>query len=365
MEKDIIRLKADLLCLGARVEAETAKLLAAEYPRFFDKGFIHAVNLRLAGIDVNICVSVSEEFSAGSPYEIVKKGGAYRLIGNGWDEEISFYPNLPHTGTVVDDLARLHSPTCINIWPSTTCCYDTPELKCRFCSLKADADKPIDTAELAEGLKLLLAQVPKEYILNFSGGTYHDPDWMVRYWIDLARKIREFSSVNITVEFAPPADLGLLQEMKDSGINVAIMNLEVADETRRKEICPGKSHISYAHYHEAFREAVKVFGWGMVSSVLIGGIQPKEEIMKECAIMASEGVFPTVMPFRPMDDCVYYGLDRCKPEELAEMAEYLGGLLHKYALDFHKQPGCTECGGCSLENDCYRRREKKQAAGRS
>ena len=365
MEKDIIRLKADLPCRGARVEAETAKLLAVEYPRFFDKGFIHAVNLRLAGIDVNICVSVSEEFSAGSPYEVVKKGGAYRLIGNGWDEEISFYPNLPHTGTVVDDLARLHSPTCINIWPSTTCCYDTPELKCRFCSLKADADKPIDTAELAEGLKLLLAQVPKEYILNFSGGTYHDPDWMVRYWIDLARKIREFSQVSITVEFAPPADLGLLQEMKDSGINVAIMNLEVADETRRKEICPGKSHISYAHYHEAFREAVKIFGWGMVSSVLIGGIQPKEEILKECAIMASEGVFPTVMPFRPMNDCVYYGLDRCKPEELAEMAEYLGGLLHKYALDFHKQPGCTECGGCSLENDCYRRREKKQAAGRS
>ena len=365
MEKDIIRLKADLLCLGARVEAETAKLLAAEYPRFFDKGFIHAVNLRLAGIDVNICVSVSEEFSAGSPYEIVKIGEDYRLVGNGWDEAISFYPNLPHTGTVVDDLARLHSPTCINIWPSTTCCYDTPELKCRFCSLKADADKPIDTAELAEGLKLLLARVPKDYILNFSGGTYHDPDWMVRYWIDLARKIREFSQVSITVEFAPPSDLGLLREMKDAGIGVAIMNLEVADEARRREICPGKSHISYAHYHEAFREAVKIFGWGMVSSVLIGGIQPKEEIMKECAIMASEGVFPTVMPFRPMDDCVYYGLDRCKPEELAEMAEYLGGLLHKYMLDYRKQPGCTECGGCSLENDCYRRREKSKEAGRS
>ena len=362
MERDIIKLKADLLCLGARVEKETAKLLEAEYPRFFDKGFIHAVNVHTT--EANINISVAEEFSGGSPYLIVKRGEEYRITGKGWDEPITFYENLPHTGTVLDDLARLHSPTCINIWPSTTCCYDTPELKCRFCSLKADADKPIDTAELAEGLKLLLAQVPKEYILNFSGGTYHDPDWMVRYWIDLARKIREFSSVSITVEFAP-ADLGLLQEMKDSGINVAIMNLEVADETRRKEICPGKSHISYAHYHEAFREAVKIFGWGMVSSVLIGGIQPKEEIMKECAIMASEGVFPTVMPFRPMDDCVYYGLDRCKPEELAEMAEYLGGLLHKYALDFRKQPGCTECGGCSLENDCYRRREKKQAAGRS
>ena len=362
MAKDIIKLKSELLCLGARVEKETAKQLAEEYPRFFDKGFIHAVNLRLAGIDVNINVSVAEEFSAGSPYQLVKRDGAYRLTGSGWDEEISFYPNLPHTGTVLDDLAQLHSPTCINIWPSTTCCYDTPELKCRFCSLKADADKPIDTAELAAGLKRLLAQVPKEYILNFSGGTYHDPDWMVRYWIDLARKIREFSSVSITVEFAPPSDLGLLREMKDAGINVAIMNLEVANPERRKEICPGKSAITYEHYHEAFREAVKVFGWGMVSSVLIGGIQPKEEIMKECAVMASEGVFPTVMPFRPMDDCVYYGLDRCKPEELAEMAEVLGGLLHKYALDFRKQPGCTECGGCSLENDCYRHREKKAKA---
>ena len=363
MEKDIIKLKSELLGLGARVEAETAKLLAAEYPHFFDKGFIHAVNLRLTGIDVNICISVSEKFSAGSPYEIVKRCGRYRLIGNGWDEEISFYPSLPKTGTVVDELAQLHSPTCINIWPSTTCCYDTPELKCRFCSLKADAEKPVDTAELADGLKLLLARVPKECILNFSGGTFGDPDRMAGYWIDLARKIRDFSSVSITVEFAPPSDLGLLREMKEAGISVAIMNLEVADEKRRREICPGKSAISYEHYHEAFRGAVKVFGWGMVSSVLIGGIQPKEEIMKECAVMASEGVFPTVMPFRPMDDCVYYGLDRCKPEELAEMAEYLGGLLHTYALDFRRQPGCTACGGCSLENDCYRRRERSKAAG--
>ena len=257
MEKNIIKLKSELLCLGARVEAETAKLLAAEYPRFFDKGFIHAVNLRLAGIDVNICVSVSEEFSAGSPYEIVKIGEDYRLVGNGWDEVISFYPNLPHTGTVVDELARLHSPTCINIWPSTTCCYDTPELKCRFCSLKADADKPIDTDELAEGLKLLLARVPKEYILNFSGGTYHDPDWMVRYWIDLARKIRKFSQVSITVEFAPPSDLGLLMKIHSdipSGHKVALRDIHVDEDIIKygeslgeatKEIVAG----DYVHVH--------------------------------------------------------------------------------------------------------------------
>ena len=188
MEKDIVKLKAELLCLGARVEKETAGLLEAEYPHFFDKGFIHAVNIHTA--EANINISVAEEFSSASPYLIVKRDGEYRITGNGWDEPITFYENLPHTGTMLDDLARLHSPTCINIWPSTICCYDKPELKCRFCSLKADAEKPIDTGELSEALKLLLARVPKEYILNFSGGTYRDPDWMARYWIDLAKKIR-------------------------------------------------------------------------------------------------------------------------------------------------------------------------------
>ena len=359
MEKDVIRLKAELLCLGARVEKETEKLLVADYPRFFDKGFVHAVNIRTA--EANINISVAEEFSSESLYLIVKRDGGYRITGRGWDEPITFYENLPLTGTVVDELAQYHSHTCINIWPSTTCCYDTPEMKCRFCSLMADAEAPLDTGELSEGLRLLLEKVPKNVALNFSGGTYKSPDHMARYWIDLARKIRAFSDVSITVELAPPSDLGILREMKEAGINVVIMNLEIADPARRREICPGKSRISYAHYHAAFREAVKLFGWGMVSSVLIGGIQPKEDIMKECAVMASEGVFPTVMPFRPMDDCVYYGLDRCKPEELLEMGDYLGGLLVKYGLDCRKQPGCTECGGCSLENDCWRRKMRQAA----
>jgi len=351
--KDIVALKAGLLCYGARVEGKTAESLAAEYPHFFDKGFIHAVNIHL--YDANINISVAEEFSTESPYLLVKREDGYHVTGNGWDEPIAFFESLPYTGTMLDDLARLHSEGCVNVWPSTTCCYDSPEQKCRFCSLEADRTQPIDIDELCEALKKLLELVPKNYMLNFSGGTYRDPDWMAGYWIRLARKIREFSNVDITVEFAPPSDLTLLQEMKDAGIGVAIMNLEIAEPQRRKQICPGKSRISYEHYHEAFREAVRIFGWGMVSSVLIGGIQPKEEILAECEKMASEGVYPTIMPFRPMDNCELYGFRRCQPEELIEMSDKLAEMLIANKLDFKKQPGCTKCGGCSLENDCYTR----------
>lgn len=360
--KDIVNLKAGLLCYGTRVEHETAAALAVEYPHFFDKGFIHAVNIHL--YDANINISVAEEFSTESPYLLVKRDGQYHITGDGWDEQITFFADLPHTGTILDDIARLHSEGCINIWPSTTCCYDAPEQKCQFCSLEADRQQPMDIDQLCADLQKLLPLVPNDYMLNFSGGTYHDPDWMAKYWIRLARKIREFSQIHITVEFAPPGDLGLLQEMKDAGIGVVIMNLEIADPQKRRRICPGKSHISYEHYHEAFREAVRIFGWGMVSSVLIGGIQPKEDILRECERMAAEGVFPTIMPFRPMDNCELYGFRRCEPAELVEMSERLGELLVQYDLDFNRQPGCTKCGGCSLENDCYARRRANLAAKR-
>ena len=356
MKKDIVSLKAGLLCYGACVEPETAKALAEEYPHFFDKGFIHAVNIRLASSNVNI--SVAEAFSSESPYMLLKRDGEYRILGEGYDEPISFFETLPKTGTIVDSLAMLHSEGCINIWPSTTCCYDTPELKCRFCSLEAESSAPIEQSVLCDGIQKLLSAVPETYMLNFSGGTYENPDWMAKYWIRLAQNIRSFSACKITVEFAPPSDLSLLEEMKEAGIGAAIMNLEIADPRLRAEICPGKSKISYAHYHEAFRRAVQVFGWGMVSSVLIGGIQPMDEIKAECKRMAEMGVYPTIMPFRPLDNCEYFGKKRCRPEELIELSDYLSVLLYQNKLDYTKQEGCTKCGGCSLENDCFERQKQ-------
>lgn len=171
-------------------------------------------------------------------------------------------------------------------------------------------------------------------MLNFSGGTYKNPDVMVDYWIDLVKKIRAFSDAKIAIEFAPPSDLEKIAALKNAGADVAIMNLEVANDELRKKICPGKSKISYEHYYKAFEKAVSVFGWGQVSSVLIAGIQPKEDIMAECEKMAKIGVFPTVMPIRPLDNAPVDISIRCKTQDLIEIATHLSGLLVKYNLDF-------------------------------
>lgn len=348
--EQFIKFKADLLCFGAALSDKAREMLILEHPHFFDKGFIDAVNMNVMGS--NICVSIAEAFSENSKYVLDFSDGAYFIEAFNEKAPVRFFPQLPKTNTIIDEIAVLHADGCINIWPSTNCCYDKPDIKCKFCSLLPKTKAPIPVEVLCDGLKKLMAQVP-DYTLNFSGATYKSPDIMVDYWCSLAKGIREFSNCPIAVEFAPPSDLSLLEKLKESGVTVAIMNIEIVAEELRKKICPGKSAITLEHYHKAFKKAVEVFGRGQVSSVMIGGIQPFEDIKKECEYLTSIGVFPTIMPFRPLDDCTFFDITSCNPDELIEASEYLGALLRKEQLAPECQEGCTKCGGCSIENDCY------------
>ncbi len=352
---DLIRLKAELLCYGMSVHPESRGVLEKEYPHFFYKGFIDAVNLKI--LNSNACVSIAEEYSLKSPYVLKKIGEEYFILKGEEKIKVEFFKELPKTDTVLDDLARLHADKCINIWPSTSCCYDTPENKCKFCSLECKNKAPIDKDELCSAIQKLFTKIP-DWTLNFSGGTYKNPDNMVDYWIGVVNGIREFSSCPIAIEFAPPMDLSKLQQLKDAGANAVIMNLEIVDSDLRKNICPGKSTISYEHYHNALKNAVEIFGWGQVSSVLIGGIQPMEDIIEECKKLTSMGVFPTIMPFRPMDNCDFSLLKPCDPDDLIKMSNKLGAMLIENKLPPFMQEGCTKCGGCSIENDCFYSKEK-------
>lgn len=233
------------MCRGAALSAKAREGMLNERPSFFKKGFIDAVNMNIAGS--NICVSVAEEFAEESTFLLDKDSVGYYIMYEGDRADVRFFPELPKTGTVVDDLATLHADGCINIWPSTNCCYDKPELKCKFCSLLPETQKPINPDVLCEGLKILMGKVPT-YTINFSGATYKNPDVMVEYWCELSKKIREFSNCPIAIEFAPPTDLALIDKLKESGATVAIMNIEIVGEKLRKEICPGKSAITLEHY---------------------------------------------------------------------------------------------------------------------
>ena len=60
-----------------------------------------------------------------------------------------------------------------------------------------------------------------------------------------------------------------------------------------------------------------------------------------------------------MDNCDFSLLKPCEPDSLIRMSHKLGGFLVKYKLPPFMQEGCTKCGGCSIENDCYYKEKKE------
>ena len=301
----------------------------------------------------NVCISVAELFSGVSPYHLTGKDGQFYISFDGESIPITLFDDLPKTDTVIDMLARPHSNHVISLWPSLVCCYDRPGKKCKFCSIKVtDEQTVVPAKDVIDGLRALFAKTQK-YSVNLGGGTYRNPDNMAEYLIEIIKGVRTFSDTPVSVELAPPSNLDLIDKLKEAGASSLIMNLEVANPERRREICPGKSSISYEHYYAAYRHAVQVFGKGKISCVLIAGIQPKEEIVEECKKLTDIGVIPTIIPFKAMDECEFHDNPNCNHEDLLWVSTQVGALLRSKGLSPQMQDGCTKCGGCSLETNYY------------
>lgn len=186
---DQIFYKAELLTKGMRASDNAKAILYKEFPDFFTKGIMHSLNVRFS--ETNCNVSIADDFAHESPYLLDEKDGNFFITDGKNSFPVSFFGALPHTGTVVDDFARLHSKGCVTIWPNSNCCYDRENEKCRFCSIVKERETPLDADVLADSIKKLF-ELSKDNMLNFSGGTYKNPDVMADYWIDLVKKSVRF-----------------------------------------------------------------------------------------------------------------------------------------------------------------------------
>ena len=86
---------------------------------------------------------------------------------------------------------------------------------------------------------------------------------------------------------------------------------------------------------------------------MIAGIQPDEDIIAECEKLTDIGVIPTIIPFKPMDDCEYRALPNCSSSSLLYISARVGKMLREKGLSPEMQEGCTKCGGCSLETNYF------------
>lgn len=351
--------KAELLCYGLKLSEEQFQLAESINPYIRERGFIHAVHITYKGYNVNICVA--EKFCQKSPYAVTIVDSKWHLNYKGKDVgEFEFLPMPEWTrqnirGHEIGKLVRPHTNQCVSLWPSTICSYIEKNKGCKFCCLNKPDEKASvsDQQFVADALKIAL-EYNHKYEINLSGGTCGDPDSAIDYLSSICEKIKEITSkynTPISVEFVPPSTEKKLIQLKENGVTSVIMDLDIYDEKSRTEICPGKGKIALSHYKEMLEKSVSIFGKGNVSSVLIVGIQPEDDIKKACKELILLGVIPTLIPFKPLDNAFMEENPVTDAKQYIELSSFLSEKMKGINLGIKCNSGCASCGGCSLEVD--------------
>ena len=345
----LANVKAGLLCEGAILDDETKRLINDEN-HLLDSEFVHSSNLKFRGVVINM--NLDQGFARGSRFKINSKKSGDRVYSSLSCEgefcgEIEFMP-LPKwehaeiDGEKIYDWLRPHSNACISVWPNSICALKN---KCKFCTL--DGNRALKPQTVVKMIDAALSADP-HYEINLGGGIYKSAEDNIEYFCQIACGIREKHQNKISLETMPPKTKEGLQRYKKAGVTTMIMNLEVADEELRKRICPSKSEISKERYYEAFKEAVEIFGAWKVASVLIVGIQPDEDIIKEAKAMVTYKVTPIIMPYQPTKA---NGKDKLETKRYIDVAKSVAEIINAEKVGVCESfEACVKCGACSLEN---------------
>jgi len=353
------KIKAELLCYGLYITEEQKKKISTVNPFIYEKGFVNAIHILYKDILINVCVS--ENFCKKSPYTICQsEKGTWVLVKNKITlEEITFL-ELPswvykrQGGNMIGQFARPHSEKCISLWPSMDCTYIRENKGCAYCGLNAikEEDMMKLSPEYVAGIVNKALDYDSGYEINLSGGTCGSQDEAIEYLTSICRKIIETcGKVPISVECTPPTERIFLYKLKEAGATAIILNIEIFNEQIRQKICPGKGQISNEKYFDALEAAVKIFGKGNVSSVLIVGIQPKQDVEEACNKLINMGVIPTLIPFKPLDNTPMEIFNVTDSDEYINLSQKVATLMRTRNLAIDKKSGCASCGACSIETD--------------
>src|SRR5690606_20329619 len=112
-----------------------------------------------------------------------------------------------------------------------------------------------------------------------------------------------------------------ISKLVDIGATSFGFNIEIWDDTLRKVICEGKSKIPKSRYLSAMKRAYDILGPNRTGSCLIVGLEPVESSIRGANELASIGVQPCMLPFKPWNNSAYSNHPHCSPEDLIKVSK--------------------------------------------
>jgi len=273
----------------------------------------------------------------------------------------AFYDLTTADGTPYEKIAKLHGRDVLATTVVQTCSRYAPQDRCRFCaiesSLEAGATTAVKTpAQLAEVAEAAARLDGVRHVV-MTTGTSTAPDRGARH---LARCVRAVKAavphLRVQVQCEPPADLATLTELHEAGADSIGIHVESLDDAVRRRWMPGKSTVPLAEYRAAWAEAVRVFGRNQVSTYLLVGLgEDPDELVAGAEELVALGVYPFVVPFRPLAGTLAVDEDGAAapaPAVLEDVSRRVAKALRAGRMRGADQmAGCAACGACSVLQD--------------
>jgi radical SAM protein (TIGR04043 family) len=311
-------------------------------------------------------VGAAIPLSPRSPYSV--SGG--KLLLDGADTGMGveavarprFYDLTTAEGIPYEKIARLHSASVLATTVVQTCSRYGGDTRCRFCAIEASLAAG---ATIAVKTPAMLAEVARAAVeldgvtqMVMTTGTSTGRDRGAAHLARCVRAVREaVPGFAVQVQLEPPGDLASIQELYDAGARSIGIHVESLDDAARLRWMPGKGTVPMSEYRAAWAEAVRVFGWNQVSTyILIGLGEDPDELVAGCEELIGMGVYPFVVPYRPLAGTLAKEVDQVPAPPHAvvyDVTQRVATALSRAGmLGADQAAGCAACGACSALAAC-------------
>jgi hypothetical protein len=196
-----------------------------------------------------------------------------------------------------------------------------------------------------------------KHLILISGNLSNDKlDLQSEIYSEIGMMIKRIAHLKSTegliAVLMPPKDMEKMRQLKNSGIEIVVFNLEVANEPWFSKYCPGKNELGIDFIKTRLKEAVNIFGRGNVWTNFVLGLEPVNDLLRECEVLASCGIVPGANILH-LDEG--HSLDCGVPS--METVVYFFGELAKIYKKYDMRPFyCAKALRTSLSNEAFENR---------
>ena len=265
-----------------------------------------------------------------------------------------FYDLKTADGIPYNKIALLHSKNVLATTVQQTCIrYRDESTVCQFCAIEKSLDAGQTIArktpeQLAEVVEAAVRLDGIEQVI-MTTGTPNSGDRGAAYLTKCAAAIKAAVDVPIQAQCEPPDDFIWFEKLKAAGVDSLGMHLEAVEPEVRTKIMPGKAEVPVSYYYEAYEAAVKVFGWGQVSTYLLAGLGDSFDALVEASEkLVNIGVYPFVVPFVPISNTPLANHPAPDTDFMFALYQKVGALIRDSKISSaDMKAGCAKCGACS------------------